>query len=100
MPFRSLADVLSHLNRVTDYERQRSTKHSYHLGRMRRLIEALDRPDRAMTCIHIAGTKGKGSTAHLTEAVLRAHGLRTGLYTSPHLVDMLERIRIDGLPVK
>src|SRR6185295_12038971 len=49
--------------------------------------------------LHIAGTKGKGSTAHLAEAILREAGYRTGLYTSPHLVDMRERIRLDGVPL-
>ena len=50
-------------------------------------------------CIHIAGTKGKGSTAALCEGLLRANGLRTGLFTSPHLIDVRERIRIQGKPV-
>src|SRR4030095_13834319 len=45
------------------------------------------------------GTKGKGSTAHLAEALLREAGFRTGLYTSPHLVDMRERIRLNGVPI-
>jgi folylpolyglutamate synthase len=49
--------------------------------------------------IHIAGTKGKGSTACMTESILRAHGLRTGLFTSPHLVSLLERFRLNGRPV-
>lgn len=48
--------------------------------------------------IHVAGTKGKGSTCVMTEAVLRAHGLRTGLFTSPHLCNMRERFRINGRP--
>ncbi len=95
----SYAETLAHLNTFTDYERQQGGRRPYHLSRMRRLIEALGRPDLAMACVHIAGTKGKGSTAHMTEAILRAHGLRTGLYTSPHLVDMRERIRVDGDPV-
>ena len=50
--------------------------------------------------IHITGTKGKGSTACLCESILRrAYGQRTGLFTSPHLVDIRERIRINGMPV-
>jgi dihydrofolate synthase/folylpolyglutamate synthase len=100
MPFRTFDAVMAYLNRFTDYERQAHSKRVYTLTRMRKLIEALGRPDRAMKCVHIAGTKGKGSTAHMTEAILRAHGVKTGLYTSPHLVDLLERIRINGEPIK
>ena len=46
--------------------------------------------------LHVAGTKGKGSTCAFAESILRAHGLRTGLYTSPHLADVKERFRING----
>ena len=96
--FRTYAEAIRHLNRFTDYERM-SVPYSpatYDLARMRRLVAALGHPERAFRSLHIAGTKGKGSVAHLTEAILRESGYRTGLYTSPHLVDMLERIRIDG----
>jgi dihydrofolate synthase/folylpolyglutamate synthase len=60
------------------------------------LAEALGIPHRATPCVHIAGTNGKGSTAAMLESILRAAGLRTGLYTSPHLARMNERIRING----
>jgi len=60
------------------------------------LAEDLGRPHRAMPCAHIAGTNGKGSTAAMLESILRAAGLRTGLYTSPHLERINERIRING----
>ncbi|HYE97503.1 MAG TPA: folylpolyglutamate synthase/dihydrofolate synthase family protein [Planctomycetota bacterium] len=98
---RSFADVVRRLNATTDYERQASryTRTAYDLRRMTRLLEAVGNPDRAFRSLHIAGTKGKGSCAHFAEAVLRAHGHRTGLYTSPHLVHMRERIRLDGRPV-
>src|SRR4051794_40820247 len=98
---RRYADALRFLNTFTDYERMASryTTADYDLGRMRRLLAALDNPERAFLSLHIAGTKGKGSTAHLAEAVLREAGYRTGLYTSPHLIDLLERIRLDGKPV-
>src|SRR3954464_14017553 len=98
---RRYADALEFLNTFTDYERMASryTPADYDLDRMRRLLAALDNPERAFLSLHIAGTKGKGSTAHLAEALLREAGYRTGLYTSPHLVDLRERIRLDGRPV-
>jgi dihydrofolate synthase / folylpolyglutamate synthase len=63
------------------------------------LLEALDNPHQKLAVIHVAGTNGKGSVCAMLESVLRASGFRTGLYTSPHLVDFSERFRIDGLPV-
>ena len=60
------------------------------------LSAALGHPHRAVPCVHIAGTNGKGSTAAMLESILRAAGLRTGLYTSPHLERINERIRISG----
>ncbi len=63
------------------------------------LAEAMDHPERRSPCVHIAGTNGKGSTAAMMESILRAAGMRTGLYTSPHLERINERIRINGDPV-
>jgi len=63
------------------------------------LAEALDNPQRKTPCVHIAGTNGKGSTAAILESILRAAGLRTGLYTSPHLERINERIRINGADI-
>lgn len=60
------------------------------------LAEALGRPHLSVPCVHIAGTNGKGSTAAMLESILRVAGLRTGLYTSPHLESINERIRING----
>ena len=64
-----------------------------------RLMEHVGNPHRQLRAIHVAGTNDKGSTAHLIAAVLQASGLRVGLYTSPHLVDLRERIRINGEPI-
>jgi dihydrofolate synthase / folylpolyglutamate synthase len=69
------------------------------LDRIEILLDALGRPDRSGEFIHVAGTNGKGSTCAMIEAVLRASGVRTGLYTSPHLAEPTERIRIAGRPV-
>ena len=66
------------------------------LDRMRRLMTVLGSPERAFTSIHVVGTNGKSSTVRMTEELLRRHGVRTGSYTSPHLVSFTERIRIDG----
>lgn len=69
------------------------------LGPTRRVAELLGDPQRSYPVIHITGTNGKTSTARITESILRAYGLRTGLMTSPHLVQMNERIVIDGEPI-
>lgn len=60
------------------------------------LCKILDNPHKKITCIHIAGTNGKGSTAHMLAAIFQTHGYKTGLYTSPHLLDFRERIKING----
>jgi dihydrofolate synthase / folylpolyglutamate synthase len=64
------------------------------LDRMRRLMTALGHPERAFDSIHVVGTNGKSSTVRMIAAILGRHGLRTGAYLSPHLVDFAERIRI------
>ena len=66
------------------------------LGNIRRLLEALDFNGAAQRFIHVAGTNGKGSVCAMIDSISRAGGLRTGLYTSPHLVSFRERIRLDG----
>ncbi len=60
------------------------------------LCNALGNPQQKLKCIHIAGTNGKGSISHMLAAVLQAAGYKTGLYTSPHLKDFRERIKVDG----
>jgi dihydrofolate synthase/folylpolyglutamate synthase len=69
------------------------------LGATRRAAELLGDPQRAYPVIHITGTNGKTSTSRLIESILRAHGLRTGMLTSPHLERVNERIVIDGEPI-
>lgn len=64
-----------------------------------RLMAHVGNPHEQLHAVHVAGTNGKGSTSHLIAAVLQAAGLRVGLYTSPHLVDMRERIRVNGEPI-
>jgi len=86
------------LTRSTDYERMRRVRYNadtFSLDRVARLAAAVGNPERRFRSVHVAGTKGKGSTAAMIEAILRGHGLRTGLFTSPHLVDLRERVQID-----
>lgn len=69
------------------------------LRNITRLLHEIDDPHRRFPAIHIAGTNGKGSVAALVESVLRTAGYRTGLFTSPHLIDFTERIRVNGRPI-
>jgi len=69
------------------------------LERIVAVLAALGNPERAFRVVHVAGTNGKGSTCAMIEAGLRAAGVRTGLFTSPHLIEPTERIQIDGIPV-
>src|SRR3984893_10195802 len=78
------------------HELAQTPSHKFDLAHMRVLLAALDNPERRFPSVLIAGTNGKGSTASTLASILRASGLRTGLYTSPHLVRINERIRIVG----
>ena len=64
-----------------------------------RSMRILDIRHRSFRSVHVAGTNGKGSTSHTLAALLQAQGYRVGLYTSPHLVDFRERIRVNGNPI-
>jgi dihydrofolate synthase/folylpolyglutamate synthase len=70
--------------------------HKFDLGHMRVLLQGMNHPERRFQSVLIAGTNGKGSTAATLASILRASGLKTGLYTSPHLVRINERIRVNG----
>jgi len=67
--------------------------------RTRRALELLGDPQRTYRVIHVTGTNGKTSTSRIAESIVRAHGLRTGLFTSPHLQRFTERIMVDGEPI-
>ncbi|KPK23027.1 MAG: hypothetical protein AMJ70_04435, partial [Dehalococcoidia bacterium SG8_51_3] len=79
-----------------DYERMPRSAVVFDLRRMERLLARLGNPQNAAKSVHIAGTKGKGSTAAMLASVLKQSGYRTGLYTSPHLLSIRERIQING----
>jgi len=78
------------------HELAQTPSHKFDLDHMRVLLDGLDHPERRFPSVLIAGTNGKGSTAATLASILRASGLKTGLYTSPHLVRINERIRING----
>ena len=90
--------IYSHI----DYSVERSYRYAaevFDLSRVRTLLDALGNPQDTYPTIHIAGTKGKGSTAALIASVTQAAGYRTGLYTSPHLQRFTERICVDGIEI-
>lgn len=78
------------------YQRQGNTAFKKDLTNTLALCKALDNPEQKFKTIHVAGTNGKGSVSHMLAAILQKHGLKVGLYTSPHLKDFRERIRING----
>ncbi len=81
------------------HELAQTPTHKFDLAHMRVLLEGLKHPERACPSVLIAGTNGKGSTAATLASILQASGLKTGLYTSPHLVRINERIRINGTEI-
>jgi len=95
-------DALEYLYTFVDYSLTRAIRYSpdqFDLGRMREFAEYLGRPQDEYPIIHVAGTKGKGSVSALCDSVLRAAGYRVGLYTSPHLQEYTERIKVDGCEI-
>lgn len=82
-----------------DYERRTVRRGNLKLDRIRQLLAHLGNPHQRLRIVHITGSKGKGSTAAMLASVLRAAGYRTGLFTSPHLVHVEERVQIDGVPI-
>jgi len=78
------------------HELAQTPSHKFDLAHMRVLLQAMDRPEQRFSSVLIAGTNGKGSTAATLASILRASGVKTGLYTSPHLMRINERIRVSG----
>jgi dihydrofolate synthase/folylpolyglutamate synthase len=95
--------AIDYLYSFVDYSLKHSSelaKADFKLDRMRALMAALGNPQDSYPCIHVAGTKGKGSTVALCASALQASGLKVGLYSSPHLQDYVERIQINANPAK
>jgi dihydrofolate synthase/folylpolyglutamate synthase len=90
--------ALDYLYSFIDYETMHQPRDAagYDLRRMESLLRRLGNPHLKVNTVHIAGTKGKGSVAAMIASVLKASGYTTGLYTSPHLIDIKERFRVDG----
>jgi len=94
--------ALDYLYSFVDYSLKHSSelaKADFNLDRMFALLEELSNPQAKYPIIHVAGTKGKGSVSALCASALQAAGYQTGLYTSPHLLDYVERIQINGEPI-
>ncbi|MDA1201676.1 MAG: hypothetical protein O3C39_08320, partial [Planctomycetota bacterium] len=95
------SDHLAWLDARIDYERtppKGSPTAAFGLARMRRLLAAVGNPHHDVPAVHVAGTKGKGSTVAMLAAILEEAGYRTGRYLSPHVHGVEERIAVDGLP--
>ncbi len=95
---RTYRAALDFLNSRTDYEKMVRVGYNhtnFNLSRMLRILAGLGNPHKRIRTVHVAGTKGKGSTCHMVASMLQNAGYRTGLYTSPHLIELRERIRID-----
>ncbi|MCE3228192.1 MAG: folylpolyglutamate synthase/dihydrofolate synthase [Bacteroidetes bacterium] len=82
--------------RLPMYQRIGAAAYKADLNNTIAIMEVLAKPHQKLKCIHVAGTNGKGSSSHMISAILQQAGYKTGLYTSPHLVDFRERIRING----
>ena len=95
----TIDDALDAIYSFVDYSMTHAEEISsavFSLNRITELLNRLYNPQEAYRCIHVAGTKGKGSVCTMIYEGLRASGYKTGLYTSPHLVDFRERIRVNG----
>lgn len=86
-------------NQLPMYQLQGASAYKEDLTNIKILAAHLDNPQNVLKCIHVAGTNGKGSTSHMLSSVLQEAGYKVGLYTSPHLKDFRERIKINGVEI-
>ncbi len=102
MRFRTAREAEEYLLSFVNYEalaRYRRTARTHDLRRFAERLDEMGWDPRAVPAVHVGGTNAKGTVAHLIERILRAGGERTGLYTSPHLHTMRERVRVNGRPI-
>lgn len=96
-------DALAYLAARSNVEALRPSQidvaETFRLDRMRALMERLENPQDSFKCVHVAGSKGKGSVCEMVAACLQGCGIATGLYTSPHLIDLSERVRVCRAPI-
>ena len=98
-PFRTYKEAIKYLSERTDYEKQQNLRYNvttFNLGRMEKLLSLVGNPHEKIRTVHIAGTKGKGSTATMLAKMLEANDYSVGLYTSPHVVHLHERIAVNS----
>lgn len=98
-PFTNYRQAIAYLFEKTDYEKEEHVRYNvttFSLDRMRNLLSLVDDPHTKISTVHIAGTKGKGSTATMLAKMLESNGYTVGLYTSPHLVHLHERIVVNS----
>ncbi len=98
-PFKNYKEAMRYLFDKTDYESQKTLRYNvttFNLERMKKLLSLVGNPHKKVPTIHIAGTKGKGSTAMMLAKMLEFNDYRVGLYTSPHLIDLHERIMVNS----
>ncbi len=94
MEYTAVLDYL--FSRLPMFHRIGAAAYKADLSNTWALMERLDHPEKSFRSVHVAGTNGKGSTSHMLAAIFQQCGYKTGLYTSPHLLDFRERIRING----
>jgi dihydrofolate synthase/folylpolyglutamate synthase len=97
--FRSYSEAISYLFNKTDYEKEQNLRYNvttFNLNRMKKLLSLVGNPHKKIQAVHIAGTKGKGSTATMLAKMLEANSYTVGLYTSPHVVHLHERIMVNS----
>ena len=97
MQYQEVIDYLFHVTPV--FEHVGAAAYKPGLETTVALDEHYGQPHRSFQCIHVAGTNGKGSVSHSLASILQTAGMRVGLYTSPHLVDFRERVRVNGIPM-
>lgn len=97
MNYRATLDWM--FSRLPMYQRQGDSAFKKDLTNIQLFCDHLGNPQNGFKSIHVAGTNGKGSTSHMLASILQESGLKVGLYTSPHLKDFRERIRVNGIPI-
>lgn len=97
MTYQKTLDYL--FSKLPMYQRLGAAAYKANLDNTIAICSALKNPEKKLKCVHVAGTNGKGSSSHMLAAILQQAGYKTGLYTSPHLIDFRERIKINGKPI-